>query len=117
MSCPANHMRPEVGLSMPVSILKSVDLPAPFGPMTEWIVPSFTVKLTRSTAQKPPKTLVNCSVLSSGSMGLLLSGWALGRMFTQPSLPHSAIEQTHDSLRHEQDDQQHDESEHQLPIF
>ncbi len=39
MSSPLNCTRPAVGLYTPVSMLKNVVLPAPFGPMSETIEP------------------------------------------------------------------------------
>ena len=33
MSCPSNTMLPSFGFSSPVSMLKNVVFPAPFGPM------------------------------------------------------------------------------------
>src|ERR1700675_2329620 len=45
------------GLTWPVMRLNSVVLPAPLGPMMALIEPVGTVKLTPSTAWKPPKLL------------------------------------------------------------
>ena len=46
--------------------LKSVVLPAPFGPMMPWMAPSATVRLTSSTALRPPKARTTPSSTSSG---------------------------------------------------
>ena len=48
-------MSPWVGLSNPVTKLNNVVLPAPLGPITLTVSPSFTSKLTRSTASTPSK--------------------------------------------------------------
>src|SRR5512139_3872376 len=45
--------------------LNSVDLPAPFGPMTQAIRPRSTDRLTSRTATKPPNDLVTASTRSS----------------------------------------------------
>src|SRR5690242_17501897 len=58
---------------MPVTALKTVVLPAPFGPMTEKICPGSTVRSTAFTAVIPPNRIVNFSILSRdiGSPGVL----------------------------------------------
>ena len=48
-------------------MLKKVVLPAPLGPMIETIERGLTLKETSSTATRPPKALVTCSVASSAS--------------------------------------------------
>src|SRR4051812_11638971 len=45
MSAASNMMRPERAGSIPNTVLKTVDLPAPFGPITVVIVPRGTEKL------------------------------------------------------------------------
>ena len=42
MSAPSNAMRPERAGSMPNTVLNTVDLPAPFGPITVVIAPRAT---------------------------------------------------------------------------
>src|SRR5579864_2281538 len=54
MSAPRNRTRPAVGARNPVTRLKSVVLPAPFGPISPTISPSRTVNETPSTARSPP---------------------------------------------------------------
>src|SRR5213592_4116195 len=69
-TCPGDHMRRLTGNFAlveshlaragfePAGIrLKSVDLPAPFGPMMAWRSPCLTSRLTLSTARRPPKRL------------------------------------------------------------
>src|SRR3954452_11270932 len=55
-------MRPRVGWRNLVSRLKQVVLPAPFGPMSAWIVPRVTRRLTLFTAMKPANSFVRSSV-------------------------------------------------------
>ena len=50
-----NRMSPVSGASWPLIMLKQVDLPAPFGPISARNSPSPTSKLTSSTARTPPK--------------------------------------------------------------
>src|SRR5207247_9514562 len=54
-------MRPESGFRNPVTILKSVVLPAPLGPMSPVMLPSLTGREQPSTARKPPKDFVTLS--------------------------------------------------------
>src|SRR5436190_3772499 len=55
-------MRPRVGCRNLVSKLKQVVLPAPFGPMSAWMVPRSTRRLTPLTATNPANSLVKSSV-------------------------------------------------------
>jgi len=66
MSSPLNTIRPLVGRITPVSELKNVDLPAPFGPMIPRISPRGTERLTLLTAARPPNRTVRASVVRSG---------------------------------------------------
>jgi hypothetical protein len=51
---------------MPVTVLKTVVLPAPLGPMTEKTWPFSTEKSTLLTAVRPPKRMVSPFTSSSG---------------------------------------------------
>ena len=62
MSSPLKRMRPEVGVRNLVSRLKQVVLPAPFGPISAWMVPRRTCRLTLLTATKPLNSLVSSCV-------------------------------------------------------
>src|SRR5512140_254426 len=66
ISRPRNWIDPLLGASAPAIRLKVVLLPDPFGPIKPRISPSATSKETRSTALKPPKTLVIPLTLSMG---------------------------------------------------
>src|SRR6478735_1043169 len=63
--------RPDDGGSSPASTLTSVDLPAPFVPMTACTSPRTSVSDTRSTAVSPPKRREMFDAVSrmSSSMG------------------------------------------------
>jgi hypothetical protein len=56
MSSSSNSIRPLVGLYTPVSMLKKVVLPAPFGPIRLMVDPRGMVKSTLSTATRPPNS-------------------------------------------------------------
>src|SRR4051812_47271289 len=55
-------MRPRVGCRNLVSRLKQVVLPAPFGPISAWMVPRSTRRLTPLTATKPANSMVRFCV-------------------------------------------------------
>ena len=73
MSRPLNVIRPPVGAMNFDSMLKQVVLPAPFGPISAWIVPRLTRSETSLTARKSPKLLLRPSVTRTSSM-LILAG-------------------------------------------
>ena len=58
-SRPISSMRPAVGLISPESMLTSVVLPAPLGPMTACSSPWRSEMETSRTATSPPKTRVS----------------------------------------------------------
>ena len=55
MFSPAKKTSPALGLSTLVIRLKTVDLPAPLGPITARISPGSTLRSTLSTATSAPK--------------------------------------------------------------
>ena len=59
MSRPLNRMLPRVGWRNFVSRLKQVVLPAPFGPISAWMVPARTRRSTPLTATKPRNSRVS----------------------------------------------------------
>jgi hypothetical protein len=67
-----NRILPRVGAKNLVSRLKQVVLPAPFGPISAWIVPRTTFRLTSLTATKPLNSFVSDCV--SMMMSLALTG-------------------------------------------
>src|SRR5207245_10137557 len=62
MSRSLNRMRPRVGARKWVRRLMQVVLPAPLGPMSAWIVPRRTRKVTLFTATNPRNSLESPSV-------------------------------------------------------
>ena len=81
ISAPLKATRPESGASAPVTRLKRVVLPAPLGPMIEWIVRSRIVVTTSSTAFSPRKRRERPRI-SSVMVGL--PGRAAGRRGCRP---------------------------------
>src|SRR5919106_6490996 len=66
MSAPAKRTMPLSGSRFPASWLIKVVLPAPFGPMTACVSPSFTSKSMPSHARSAPKLLVSACTSSIG---------------------------------------------------
>src|SRR5260370_1353841 len=66
MFSPAKMISPAVGFSTLVIRLNTVDLPAPFGPMTARILPAARLMSTASTATNAPKRRTNPLHSSSG---------------------------------------------------
>src|SRR5262245_8114096 len=77
MFSPAKMMRPAVGRRAPVTQLKNVDLPAPFGPIMARISPCCTAMETSCSAVSPSKRTVKPSVRRSGVALWPLAGVAL----------------------------------------
>ena len=70
MSRPWKRMRPAVGANAPLTMLKNVLLPAPFGPMIAVRRPGSNDALTSSSAVKRPKRCVTRSTSSSAALTL-----------------------------------------------
>ncbi len=66
-SRPAKATRPETGGKLPATRLKSVDLPAPLGPMMALIAPARQEKLTPSITCRPPNQWCRPSTASSAA--------------------------------------------------
>src|ERR1700678_209262 len=73
---PLNHTSPEVGRRFIVMQLNTVVLPAPFGPITEWMLFSSTSRSTSDSATRPPKRMVTLRQLR---MALAMNSVPLGR--------------------------------------
>ena len=67
MRWPSRRISPRVAGSTPVTRLKVVDLPAPFGPIRPRISPARTWKLTSLTATRPPNSLRTACTSSTTS--------------------------------------------------
>src|SRR3954470_19488347 len=93
MSSPSKLTWPASGFRVLVIRLNTVDLPAPFGPITARISPRSMVRSTLSTAARAPKRRVSLRHSSRG-------------IFT---------EQTQDALRGEQHERDEDRSEDERP--
>ena len=65
ISAPSNLMRPELGVVTPLIRLKTVDFPAPFGPIRPRSSPALRLKLRPPTASTPPKRLLKSMTSSS----------------------------------------------------
>ena len=63
MTCPAE------GRSVPASNAITVDLPAPFGPISPVSVPGLMLKETLATACTPPKSRLSPTVCSTSPPG------------------------------------------------
>src|SRR5499426_440167 len=111
MSSPAKMTRPALGLSTLVIKLKTVDLPAPFGPMTARISPRSTVRSTSSTATSAPNRRTSRLHSSSGT-GCLLAAVRIGRLRlgAAPARQHAP-----DALRREDDEGHEDGTEDERP--
>ena len=54
MSSPLKTMAPRSGGTMPERMFSNVVLPAPFGPISEWMWPVFNSMLTSRVVTTPP---------------------------------------------------------------
>src|SRR2546430_5029373 len=71
ISLPSRRMRPESAGWTPVKTLISVDLPAPFCPMTEWTSPAKRRKSTADKAWTPGKRFEMPFISSTGTASLI----------------------------------------------
>src|SRR5260370_37403381 len=69
ISWPSNRIVPSFGWRNPLTKLNTVVFPAPFGPITKTVSPSFIVNDTFFTAAMPPKRLES---FRSWRMGVIL---------------------------------------------
>src|SRR5690348_6839065 len=106
MSRPPSSTRPAVGCKCPVMRLNSVDLPAPFGPMTAAIWPSATARLTSATARKPAKDLLSPCTSSTGAP----PGPAA-------QVTHAGNDAADDAAGEGEEQHQQDDTEHERPVF
>src|SRR5580704_15923319 len=67
-----------LGRRKPLMIANSVDLPAPFGPISAVMRPASAVNDALSTASKPPKRMETWSTRSRSAMALLQGGGRVG---------------------------------------
>src|SRR5262245_53168898 len=112
MISPANTMVPASGRSTLVIRLKTVDLPAPLGPMMARISPGSTVISTSSTATSAPNRRVRPLHSSSGTGSLLAA--AVGRHLGWLG-PEPPGQNPPDALRREHDEDDEDRAEDERP--
>src|SRR5688500_13997398 len=79
-ACPVAHISPVSGRITPVSNLISVDLPAPFWPLSACTSPARRIRSTSSSAATPEKRLPSpraCRTISASPlvMGSVLAAW------------------------------------------
>src|SRR5206468_2546989 len=98
ISSPRYATAPSSARSRPARMLKNVDLPAPFGPMSARISPRARSKLTPSTARTPPNALRTPTTRSSGS-------------------GTTVADHAKNSAREGQHEQDQDGAEHELPVL
>src|SRR5215475_4502995 len=108
---PAKMTSPAVGFSTLVIRLNTVDLPAPFGPMTARILPASRLMSTASTATSAPKRRTNPLHSSSGIGCLLAAGGARDDRLLLKARSHDAP----NALRREHDEGDEDRSEDERP--
>src|SRR3954462_4114288 len=105
---PPIAIEPEVTTRSPESRLISVDLPAPFGPITAWISPVRTSSETSATACSPPNRFVRPSARSAASgMAGLAGGERRGggpRARHAGCRAESHLEELADAVREEKHD-------------
>src|SRR4051812_20992963 len=104
MSSPLSMTLPALGARSPESRLMSVDLPAPFGPITAWTFPMWHSTETSLTAVRPPKRRVRPCVarIARSVMGALA-----------PQGGREPRESARQEQRGEHDEQAHE----QLPVL
>src|SRR5262245_11066873 len=111
MSSPAKMTRPALGLSTLLIRLKTVDLPAPFGPMTARISPRSTVRSTSSTATSAPNPRTNRLHSRIGTVRVL----AVVRIGPLALGAATACQHAPDALRREYDEGHEDGAEDERP--
>src|SRR5215470_11253784 len=88
--------------------LKLVVLPAPFGPMSATVSPSFTEKLTSWTARSPPKRLLRLRMMRASGIEGHLDRAAMG---TNITFVHF-VDETHDAGRSPKNHSHQDDAVH-----
>src|SRR5258706_11446413 len=106
-SLPSSWIEPASARSWPLTILKVVDLPAPFGPISASSSPAATSKLTPSTARLPPNDLPRSVTFNS----------AMGSTFHHGAAPLVALaHEAGDALREHQHQHEDDAAEQRAPV-
>src|SRR4051812_34161585 len=111
MLSPAKMTSPAVGLSTLVIRLNTVDLPAPFGPMTARTLPASRLMSTASTATSAPKRRTS-PLHSSSGIGCFV---AAARARDLGLGMQAAGQNAPDALRSEHDEENEYRSEDERP--
>src|SRR5271165_609230 len=106
MSRPAKTTRPALGRKIPAISAKSVDFPAPLGPISPRISRSATPKSTSRTAHRPPKRFVRPRPASNASA-------IRARSPDRPRARPEAVDQAEDATRFEEHDRHQEQTEGQ----
>src|SRR5262245_45693110 len=94
MSRSPSNTRPPSGRTTPLTALKSVVLPQPFGPIRPRLAPGASDRSTGPSASTPPKRTVKPSSCNSIEEPLAETGQAIdGALVEQAARPH---DQQHD---------------------
>src|SRR3990172_9764558 len=102
MSRPSRSTAPASGRRWPVTRLKRVFLPAPFGPMIAAISPRATARLTPATAWKPSKAFWTPRTSST----------------PEPrEAPAAGVEGADDAARKREQEHHQDRAEHERPVL
>src|SRR5205809_3930776 len=101
MRRPRHRTSPASARSWPVRMLKNVDLPAPFGPMSARISPRASANETPSTARTPPNARRTSTTSSTGVV----------------SATPARSERAEDPTREDEDDRHENHAEHELPVL
>src|SRR5690606_19647695 len=116
---PSNTTDPASGRSCPLSMLKVVDFPAPFGPINASNSPRSREKATSSTAFTPPKDLLS-PLTSSRDIGLVLRsfhGPLETRLRIREPSPQKGARQACDAGRRKQNQPEDDRAQHRAPVL
>src|SRR5690606_39829676 len=123
---PSNTTAPLVGGMRPMMTLRSVDLPAPFGPMMAWVFPSSIWRSISERARRPPKFFCTSAAWST-MLGVACSMMLLRRLgfegFSRCSgtpprqAVHQAVPALDNAARQEDDDQHEQEAQRQMPAL
>src|SRR6516225_5199951 len=106
-SRPSSTTVPSEAASSPASRLTSVDLPAPFGPISACTDAGSTASETRSTAIRPAKWRLTLFAASSGSLGIEDRRDASLRCARDPD----------ETVRHRRDADDDHDAERELPVL
>src|SRR4051794_17259844 len=103
-SVPPSRMRPELGISRPVTRLMKVVLPAPFGPISACRAPTGRWKSMLRATGRAPNDLHKATVSSAASA--TAASLAEARQDAVGEAEHAAAREQHDQQQEETDPEQ-----------